>query len=396
MNNGKDRQGGPWWKRFLGGMLACLCVAAAVPAARAFDGEPVPLCDPSEVDVSGVIEKDGRLIGEIRFPEGVTKGTLKVDCAVPRAFTQEQQVKLKVEYPKLTKKLLKKAMDAVGQDTKKGVLYQFVSSAEQRLVQYQLNERHDFCPDAEMVAPMRARGLTGLTHEAELRSAREAARKLLERLGAAASDPFLSACRDDRETYDAYSFHGDSWLEEHREEDWAKREAKHLKNGRPEKRDYSFVRAFYELRGLPVMDQYYWRRGKDVHVGMSAFYATVGDDGTILQADANSIPSVVGEEPCALPERSWRELLQEWAAKLYDARANARDERYEELDGGIVTSYACYDVLTAVGPCWVGLEQFRLEPGWYMEVECRQADGDILASVALSYTDAATMSVRMP
>lgn len=70
------------------------------------------LCSPEEVDVSGVQEINGRLVGEIALPESAGHIRLMVDCPVPEPFTAQQQAVLTVRYQEVTKGDLSAAIEA--------------------------------------------------------------------------------------------------------------------------------------------------------------------------------------------------------------------------------------------------------------------------------------------
>ena len=83
-------------------------------------GIPGTLCTPQEVDLSGVREEGGRLVGEVRLPEGLARGRILVDCPVPGDFPQEQRQKLQVQYQPIEEKELTKALQALEQEARGG------------------------------------------------------------------------------------------------------------------------------------------------------------------------------------------------------------------------------------------------------------------------------------
>ena len=70
------------WKHTVA-ILLTLCL---IGGGTALAQDEWQLCSPEEVDVSGVQEINGRLVGEIALPESAGHIRLMVDCPVSRAF----------------------------------------------------------------------------------------------------------------------------------------------------------------------------------------------------------------------------------------------------------------------------------------------------------------------
>ena len=75
------------WKHTVA-ILLTLCL---IGGGTALAQDEWQLCSPEEVDVSGVQEINGRLVGEIALPESAGHIRLMVDCPVPEPFTAQQQ-----------------------------------------------------------------------------------------------------------------------------------------------------------------------------------------------------------------------------------------------------------------------------------------------------------------
>lgn len=364
-----------------------LCLLMGLLAALAEDER---FCSPEEVDLSQVREENGRLVGEILLPQtgaaGAHKARLLIDCPVPEPFPEAQRQKLTVEYKKVTKDMLKEAIEAVGQSTKGGTMREYVSDQLNRAAGFELE------PELSSLWPRyTTNDLSGHPKQAEMLAARELIRALLRELGAEASEAFLPARRNLAEESRSYSLTGSSYAEALFEMNKKHFEAQEKKFGRNGEDDLTLVRAFYELNGLPVMFQFYWKQGGDMYGSVSSAALAMRDDGTLVQFSVEGIPIVKGSEPCAAPERSWEEMLRLWVANAHWPASCSEDVTYEdELFGG-GTNYATYEVLTAMEPCWVGREKFRLEPGWYTLIERHVAKDDSLDGVSLGYVAAEDM-----
>ena len=102
------------WKHTVA-ILLTLCL---IGGGTALAQDEWQLCSPEEVDVSGVQEINGRLVGEIALPESAGHIRLMVDCPVPEPFTAQQQAVLTVRYQEVTKGDLSAAIEAAGQSVR--------------------------------------------------------------------------------------------------------------------------------------------------------------------------------------------------------------------------------------------------------------------------------------
>ncbi len=385
-------------KRYLSMLLALLlclgCLSCAHADDRAIDSAFFQCADwkPEDVDVSGVREENGRLVGVVKLPAtnkfGYPTAELRVDCPLPTDFTAEQRARLHVAYKALTKQDVQAALKAIGQKVAPDAMYAY-NNADQSTVDY-TGERHiDSCFfTAQLCDASRS---DDPAYADEYAQAKSVTRQLVEALGGDVCEPLLHASRrDSAHAYpysDTASSEGDAsrrrW-----EERFAAEEAKCGRTDEP----YTPVIGLYELRGLPVMDQYYWQDGDGDWMGASCgFQAVVRDDGTVCHFQINGVPEVVSAEPIALPEYDWRELLRQSVAYLCISNAKAQDTEYENIDGEKCVAYATYPVIIDLKPCWVSHERGVLEPGWYCVTEERVTRDDSVLWIWSQYGDAETL-----
>ena len=177
------------WKHTVA-ILLTLCLLGGGTALALDEWQ---LCSPEEVDVSGVQEINGRLVGEIALPESAGHIRLMVDCPVPEPFTAQQQAVLTVRYQEVTKGDLSAAIEAAGQSVKGGKLEQYYNDDP-------LNRHVSFSRDGEdcnfSVYERFARDLAGHPNQREMEASIALARELMERLGAGISEDFLYARRN--------------------------------------------------------------------------------------------------------------------------------------------------------------------------------------------------------
>lgn len=152
-------------------------------------------------------------------------------------------------------------------------------------------------------------------------------RELMERLGAGISEDFLYARRNTvpEKLAGTFSLTSNSCAPKL----YSLIEKEHALNGGAD--DKTLVRGCYELLGLPVMDQYYWEDGSDRYGAKSDFACVVRDDGTLAALTVEGMPVVEEAEPMALPQRTWQETLQLWAANAFwpmSTLDEARGEKY--------------------------------------------------------------------
>ena len=173
--------------------VAILLTLCLIGGGTALAQDEWQLCSPEEVDVSGVQEINGRLVGEIALPESAGHIRLMVDCPVPEPFTAQQQAVLTVRYQKVTKGDLSAAIKAAGQSVKGGKLEQYYNDDP-------LNRHVSFSRDGEdcnfSVYERFARDLAGHPNQREMEASIALARELMERLDAEISEDFLYARRN--------------------------------------------------------------------------------------------------------------------------------------------------------------------------------------------------------
>ncbi len=362
------------WKHTVAILLALCLIWGGTALAQ----DEWRLCSPEEVDVSDVQEINGRLVGEIVLPESAGHIRLMVDCPVPEPFTAQQQAVLTVRYQKVTKDDLSAAIEAAGQSVKGGKLEQYYHDDP-------LNRHVSFSWDGEdcnfSVYERFARDLAGHPNLREMEASVALARELMERLGAGISEDFLYARRNTvpEKLAGTFSLTGNSCAPEL----YSLIEQEHARNGGAD--DKTLVRGCYELLGLPVMDQYYWEDGGDRYGAKSGFACVVRDDGPLAALAVEGMPVVEEAEPMALPQRTWQETLQLWAANAFWPMSTLDEAVEKNTLYGDIVHYPSYEVLTDLRPCWVGREAYRLEPGWCYRTETRVVSDDSLDAIGFGY-----------
>lgn len=341
-----------------------------------------------DIDVSGVEEINGRLVGVVKLPAATVYGSptaqLRVDCPLPPDFTQEQRAVLRVSHRPISKRELRSAMRAIGQSPADGEMLEY--HGVETLVSYSAEPDidggyfHTQLCDAGLSADP--------AFETEYAQAKDVLRRLVEALGGHAAEGVYHANRRDAAHADWYSQTEASDAAEMSAARRAAFDEAEAKHGRSE-RDITMVRGLYELYGLPVMDLFYDRRGGDWIAAGSEFRAAVRDDGTLCFAEISGLPEVTGSEPLDLPATDWRALLRQAVARLCVTNAEPED-RVNEAEAGRVV-YAGYSVITDLKPCWVGMTRDTLVPGWYCVTEQRVAKDGSLAAVWAQYGDAQTL-----
>ncbi len=373
--------------RVLPALVLCLGVLCGATA----DGEVYrePLCTPQEVDLSGVRQEGGRLVGEVRLPEGLARGRILVDCPVPGDFPREQRQKLQVRYQPIEEKELGKALQALEQEARGG-RFESRRWAGQTFAQFTLERdlpRYYFWG-----ALMEAAASRDSAYQREYDQAKDLLRALIQELGAEACEGLLHANRLDEEHFYPYSDREYSTSLQIRERAVADFRQGEEQDGRTE-RNLTLVSGMYEIQGLPVMFQYRIPHGDSWETGVSAFHGAVRDDGRLRHLEVEGLPVVTGAEPMAMPQRSWRELLAGTIANGWCvSNTSFEDATYEDRQGSPVTRRASYAVISGLHPCWVGMEGATLEPGWYMNIEERVAMDHSLLAPWSSYGDAETLT----
>ena len=348
-------------KRLLVIVLALLMGLAALPALAELYDENGDLiwCTPEDVDLSLVREENGRLVGEILIPESDGQPhVLKIDCPVPQAFTEEQQVKLHVSYRNITKKDLAEAMKALGQKISTDHMGQYRSGWATRCLWYRAGggERNGAGFSYPRVMP----GYQNQDRPNEIAQAMEHLKKLAEALNLPLDGSSLSAARNVPE--DFLRFYSPSQYSS----EWYENQYQRLTN-LLDREDITLLEAGYQLYGLPVMRQFAWKEKNEVFGETSAMECIFRDDGTLLDLSIYSVPDVESSESITLPDTDWQELLRQLVSQCYWPNQTTVDALItDSLHPEPYTVFAGYDVITSIQPCWIGQEKQTLEPGWNM------------------------------
>ena len=121
-------------------------------------------------------------------------------------------------------------------------------------------------------------------------------------------------------------------------------EKEHALNGGAD--DKTLVHGCYELLGLPVMDQYYWEDGGDRYGAKSGFGCVVRDDGTLAALAVEGMPVVEEVEPVGLPQRTWQETLQLWAANAFWPMSTLDEAVEKNTLYGDIVHYPSYEAVS--------------------------------------------------
>lgn len=330
-------------------LLVCLAVALfCVLPARAEDN---PLwCGPEEVDVSSVLEENGRLVGEIGIPQGEKDPyVLRIDCPLPKTFTEKQQAKLHVSYRDIGTKDLQNAMKTIGQTADADQMQGYKDGWANRWLRYSAKKTEE---GYSFFQPYLMPGW----QNPDAAPAMEKLTALAGQLDISLDLGTMVAARNRAEDCLAYcsaSQNSSGWYQEIYQS-YGKMQG-----------DVFLLNARYRLYGMPVQPQFSWKAGNDGYAASSHMECAVGADGTLLEAEISGVPVVENTEPIALPKRSWQEIVKLCVSQGYWPNSTARDIQVENDPlYGSYTVYAAYDTITAIEPCWIGREKQRLEPGW--------------------------------
>lgn len=340
---------------------------------------------PQEVDVSAVREIDGRLVGVVKLPASdwrkLPTAELRVDCPIPQNFTDEQRVTLHVSHQKITKRQLMAALkDVLGQrpaeDCGSGYTYN-----DRHLTVVSYVAENDLDSNCGWIGSAEKRLANDPDYDSQYEQARSLVRQVIERFGGKVSEDVFHATRRDAEHMilgsDTYASDATEIVTNAKNSfDEYERKA-----GRTAQ-EYTMVKGLYELLNLPVMDQYYWRDGKDWIGAQSSFQAAVHDDGDLRYLQIDGLLVIESVELLEVPAFDWRKLLQQAVARLYVT--NAISEDFQE-EGRML--YAQYSVITELKPCWVGMTADILVPGWCLVSEDRVCKDDSVYSVWTQYGD---------
>lgn len=377
-------------RAFLILLSLALCFGTAL-AEKASPFYHNSLWNAEDVDLSGVREIDGRLVGVVKLPATTNNGwptaQLLVDCPLPTDFTQEQKATLHVSYQPVSKQELLEAMRAVGQNPADGEMVEHHSV--ETLVSYSAQPNID---NGYFDAQLSDSSLSyDPAFEEEYAQAKEVLRELVEALGGDVAQSVYHANRRDAAHYDGYSRTESSTSADISEKLRARFDETEAANGR-DQRDFTMVRGLYELYGLPVMSQFYYQADGEWIGASSEFRAAVRDDGTVCFVEISGLMEVTGKEPLDLPALDWRMVLKQAVAHLCLTNAEPTDQVDESEDGRVI--YAGYSVITDLEPCWVGMTKDTLVPGWYCVTQQRVAKDNSIAAVWAQYGDAQTLMAQ--
>lgn len=192
-------------------LLLALVLCAVVPVASLADEQEKldsPFFQttdwkPEDVDVSGVEEVNGRLVGVVKLPatdwRELPTAELRVDCPVPTDFTDEQRVTLHVSHQKIIKKQLMEAIEAtLGQKPAKdcGSGYAYNDRQTHVVCYVAENDLDNYCRWKESAE---ARLTNELAYDAQYEQAREKVRQIIEHFGGIVNEGVFHATRRDAE-----------------------------------------------------------------------------------------------------------------------------------------------------------------------------------------------------
>lgn len=367
-------------------MLMVLCLLLSSACAAPYKSGLPAICTAAEVDLSNVRLENGRLTGEIGLPQSAGNVRLLIDCPLPEGFAESQQQKLTVSYQKVTQDLLQSAIEAIGQSTEGGELRQFVSDPLTRMAEFELEKELSY-------AAVLPRDITGHARQAEMEAAKQILRKLAAALHLTLSEDFLSAQRntfaDLNRIHPGESSSAERLIARNERLFLAQEEMYGGRNGAD---DITLLRAMYEIAGLPVMNQRYWLQDGDAFGSSSELLAAVSDEGKLVLAEVWGVPVVEKQEAVEIPAKDWQTFLQEWVAAAYRPASHLEDTVEQSRTYGEIIHYGTYEVITRIAPCWVGRDQYTLEPGWYGVTETRLLGDGSPIWESLAYVTAVDMA----
>jgi len=309
-------------RRFLALLLCGLLMLSLCSAACAEGGYR-----PEDVDVSDVREEDGRLIGTIHLPEG----DVAVDCAVPTAWTADQQARLQISRRAVTVKEFAAALAAIGVTADEKHMESYLSP-EDTVVTYQLEEYHKLhvsCnPFAEASPELSVK-------------VKDALVALNEQLN----------CPIDVESFIAKPL---------------------LLDGKAVGVEGEML---YQVQGWPVS-----RELVDVDVASGSYIClSMLMDGQVIHASVNGLPVVESREDAPLPDTTWQERLKGFILNnpvTYQGMFAGTIEVLDDEGKSKVVPSVIESCITDISPCWVSRKGSILEPG------CR-----VILQEHLSYDD---------
>ena len=368
---------------------ALLCLMLLFTGAAL--AEDARLYTPEEIDLSNVKAVDGRLVGEVHLPK-ISKLPLKIDCPIPAEFTAEQSQRITVDYRKITKQQLQKALKDLGipADDKAGTFGQFLHNPD-RIVWYEQGDFRYVASFALGNALWARKVLSDEQHTPALSAAKETVGRIIDAFDSAAYAPLLSA--EHYAEHLVWPYGTSSSTSDEKLKALAIRSfTENRENYGPVGDDVYVVYGLYNVLGLPVLPNATYMSGSDKYGYTQDFSAVLRADGSLLAIEINCLPIPKSSEPITLPERSWEELLRLWIAGCFSGYTDGESYVYQDDIFGEVTTYATYCVLTELTPCFITTEKARLAPGYQAAIELRVQRDDSLASYWTHSTDALTLT----
>lgn len=309
-------------RRFLALLLCGLLMLSLCSAACAEEGYR-----PEDVDVSDVREENGRLIGTIHLPEG----DVSVDCAVPTAWTEDQQARFSISRRAVTVKEFAAALAAIGVTADEKHMECYLSP-EDTVVTYQEEAYHGLhpasLPSAEASPELSAK-------------VKKAIVALSEQLN----------CPMDVESFIAKPL---------------------LLDGKAVGVEGEML---YQVQGWPVS-----RELVDVDVSSNSYIClSMLMDGQVIHAAVNGLPVVESKEDAPLPDTSWQERLKGFILNnpvTYEGMFAGTIEVLDDTGESKVVPCVMESCITDISLCWVSRKDSILEPG------CR-----VILQEHLSYDD---------
>lgn len=309
-------------RRFLALLLCGLLMLSLCSAACAEEGYR-----PEDVDVSDVREENGRLIGTIHLPEG----DVAVDCAVPTAWTDDQQARLSISRRAVTVKEFAAALAAIGVTADEKHMESYLSP-EDTVVTYQEEAYH------------------GL-HPACLPSAEAS-----PELSAKVKEAIIALSEQLNSPMDVDSF-----------------------IAKPLLLDGKAVgvegEMLYQVQGWPVA-----RELVDVDVASGSYIClSMLMDGQVIHAAVYGLPVLGSSESAPLPDTTWQERLKGFILNnpvTYQGMFAGTIEVLDDKGKSKVVPSVIESCITDISPCWVSRKDSILEPG------CR-----VILQEHLSYDD---------
>ena len=325
------------------------------------------------LDFSYVVEKDGRLTGKIITAEPTETNadtTLRVDCAVPQPFTEEQWVRLRIEFWQIEKKAFEGALNRAGTSTAKGSWWNQMNDPMRREIAWRGT------PDIDTANLVAATELT-----AQMQAAVETYHRFFKSLGL--QPDIVATCDYARRDYAACR--QSSEAEARMEQNYDNFIANEARQNR-DPADYTFLVGRMSLRGLPVGTMSYPdgdAREPSARINVGSWASALADkEGRLVNVYVSALPIEASAEPLPAGQPDWRQAFQKLNEQLYaqtDApywSVGAKDVL--AANDSTMTDYTTYMTLTAIEPVWVGRYPNELVPGYRFTIETRRRRDDAL------------------